>query len=259
MIEDSKSSGGEQILVAIILFIFQMFISAFVSDTSLVSNGTIQLIYSIFVLFETWHLLGTGRIFKKNIVANKKMIHYASMIICGLVVFIFLQDLPFHFAHSSKMLVGAGILALSSAISEEYIFRGLFTSAILKIIEYYDSISFKITVTALITSFLDASLIAVPYILGMTKLSLTVFGLEFGLNLLLSLVFFCVRMMTNGFRWCVGLHFMVDLMLSITTTNPLTNPVIGGLLAIVACLLLGGLFIYLNLIDHQLLTAESAN
>ncbi|WP_054748666.1 hypothetical protein [Lentilactobacillus rapi] len=72
MIEDSKSSGGEQILVAIILFIFQMFISAFVSDASLVSNGTIQLIYSIFVLFETWHLLGTGRIFKKNIVANKK-------------------------------------------------------------------------------------------------------------------------------------------------------------------------------------------
>ncbi|EHO48261.1 hypothetical protein [Lentilactobacillus kisonensis] len=257
MIEDNKSSWGEQLLISFIFFILLMFISAFMTDASLIAQGSIQLIYSLIVLIESWRLLGTNRIFKKHLMANKQMI--TTELIMGIILgmFVVLEALPFHFYHSSKVLIGAGILALASAITEEYIFRGLFTAAIIQLINYYNNIKFKMTVTALITSFLNASLIALPYILGMINMSPTNFYVTFGLDFLLALLYFCVRIATNALIWVTGLHFIIVFALD-TVVNTFTGGIIVAATVMLAILSIIPALVYLNLVDHRLLSLKPA-
>lgn len=186
------------------------------------------------------HFILTTKIFNQRLrlqgISRKIMLVYLILLIL-LIVFELIHALPLIKFPFAKLLFVA-LSALTTAIFEEFIFRGMLFNAFLLIFH-------KEKYGILWASIMCSSLFSLAHLNNLTHQSFIstvgqmIFALAFGL------ILSCLRIWSNSLNWCIIMHFLQDFSPRMASADYGTSKIELAILVFVPIMIFASICIYM--------------
>lgn len=241
--KEARWSWGRQLYWGTILFLLFFFLSMFFYDETLNFRGFANLMLAFLSLYITFKSIGSFKILKVHISPTKALITFGVLAVTGTVIMALVENTPLHIfeAIQSKYIGLNIIMALSSAVLEESICRGLLLSGFVNLFVYE---SYPYTLTA--GSICSALLFSIFHIVNLLGGNANAVFQQIVYAFSIGVFFAALRITTNGLFYPILLHFFLDLVpLEIFTENGSGNWIL--MLAIFMPILLFSIFYLLNM------------
>ncbi|HJE96465.1 MAG TPA: CPBP family intramembrane metalloprotease [Ligilactobacillus acidipiscis] len=207
MFIESHWSWGRQLYWGMILFLLFFFSNMFFYDTSLVFKVSANLIIALIALFITFKSMGTFKVINVKLKFNQLLVLWGVLAVLAVTIMLFVGHTPTHILQvfNSKHIFLSTTAAISSAILEEAITRGLFFAGFIGLAIYHDS-SYKLTKAAVYSSLLFGGLHIFNLVGGTleTVMQQVFYACAFGMFLA------ALRITTNGLTLPILFHFLID-------------------------------------------------
>ncbi|GAF41751.1 metal-dependent membrane protease [Agrilactobacillus composti DSM 18527 = JCM 14202] len=254
MVENRWSWGG-QLFGGILLFLIFLFLNVVSYDETTSFKIMANLILALLALVTTIIALGSLKVLKQRIKLTHPLVLWGTLAAISMLIMLGFNKTPQNIvlALQSKNALLATTAALSTAIFEESICRGLFLSAFLGLETYLEvrrKHNHKMLKAALFSALLFGILHIVNLFGGNAQSVFQQIFYTFAAGVFLA----ALRIATNNLLWPILLHFLIDWApLEFYTTSPGSGWLIM-FTVFVPMLLLSAIF--LVQVDRQFLQTE---
>lgn len=207
MIHKSRWTWGRQLQWGILLFMIFVFSNFFIYDTTVYFKSMFNLIFSIITFTIFIVSAGTNKALTKQINLTKPVLIWGSICMLVIILDMAIYNIPknIYTVFTSRYFWTNTSYALSAAIFEESICRGLFLSSFLQI-GLYKGTKLNITRSAIYSSLLFSGL----HIINLSSGSANMVFQQMFSALAIGMLFVVVRIITNGLLWPILIHFILD-------------------------------------------------
>ncbi|WP_035179258.1 CPBP family intramembrane glutamic endopeptidase [Lentilactobacillus farraginis] len=246
MIIENRWSWGRQITLAIGLFLVFNALSMYLYNAALLDYTIAEFGFALLSFAITFWALKSTKVFTRRLSMTRPLIIWGLIALVMLVIVFIFAQVPQHIVmvFQAKHFLVNTLIALSAAIFEESICRGLFLSAFLVHAEY-NSRTYKMTRSAVYSSFL----FGVFHLVNLMGNNPAAVFEQIFWAFVLGVFFSALRFTTNSLWWGILLHFLLDWFPSAGLKSGITATSWGIILAVFAPLLVASI-IYLVKADQ---------
>lgn len=207
MLRENRWSWGRELYWGIILFVLFVFLNMFFYDETPTFKALANLILGIISLIVTLFALNGNKIINNRITLTKKTQILLLLIIICFIIIVFVEQLPklIITAFQSKYLYLSFIFALSSALLEESICRGLFLSAFIGHGVIVNA-THKLVRAAIYSSLLFGLLHIINLLTSSPQDTFLQIFYTFSMGIFLA----AIRITTNNLFSTIIIHFLLD-------------------------------------------------
>ncbi|ARN93848.1 hypothetical protein AZI11_12955 (plasmid) [Levilactobacillus brevis] len=207
MIKLNRWQWGRQLQWGIVLFVIFIFLNLFFFDTTDYFKSVSNLVFSLITLIVFMISTGSTKFTEKRFKLTKQLLIWISICLAVTVSEMLIYNIPDNiytvFTHSQFWT--NTFFALSAAIFEESLCRGLFFSAFIGLGTYRSS-KFNITKSAIYSSLLFGALHSINLFSGPATIVLQQIFSAIAIGTLLV----TIRVITNGLFFPILIHFILD-------------------------------------------------
>lgn len=207
MIKLNRWQWGRQLQWGIVLFVIFIFLNLFFFDTTAYFKSISNLVFSLITLIIFMISTGSAKFTEKRFKLTKQILIWVSICLVVTVSEMLIYNIPNNiytvFTHSQFWT--NTFFALSAAIFEESLCRGLFFSAFIGL-GIYRSSKFNITKSAIYSSFLFGALHSINLLSGPVTIVLQ----QMFSAIAIGTLFVVIRVITNGLFFPILIHFILD-------------------------------------------------
>lgn len=207
MIKLNRWQWGRQLQWGIVLFVIFIFLNLFFFDTTAYFKSIANLVFSLITLIIFTISTGSTKFTEKRFKLTRQLLIWLSFCLVVTVSEILIYNIPdnIYTVFTHPQFWANTFFALSAAIFEESLCRGLFFSAFIGLGTYRSS-KFNITKSAIYSSLLFGALHSINLLSGPTTIVLQ----QMFSAIAIGTLFVVIRVVTNGLFFPILLHFVLD-------------------------------------------------
>ncbi|MCP9327916.1 CPBP family intramembrane glutamic endopeptidase [Liquorilactobacillus satsumensis] len=253
MLLNNRWTWGRQLYWGIILFLLFWWLNVFIYDASNTTKAIVNVVLALVALLVAFRGLKSFKLINTKLLFTRNLGIWGILAVAIFIIIMSVENVPLNIITviNSKNFLLDTMIALSAAIFEESICRGLILSAFLGLF-IYESSSYKFTKAAVWSAVLFGSMHLINLFGESPRATLQQMLYAFATGVFLA----ALRITTNCLLWVILLHFILDWGPLIAASNNSVGMSWSLLFVLFTPLLVTSL-IYLIYVDRQLSLKET--